>query len=134
MRQNTEGELDNSRSIIEEYTVNKNNMLKLKDALLNIDIERGNSFKLSTSNEEENIEENDLNKKEENNKSPDEPSNENNDNTKEELISTDYMYDDDPLEQDETLLDGWERETPLALIGNKEKFERMNLLYDFISH
>ncbi len=97
----------NDRSFIEEHTVNTNNIMKIQDAMKDMEFE-------DTPNGENYFN----NKSDESDKEikPEEI----------EIINRNYMYDHF---EDDTYLDGWENDSAL---GNFSTKNNLNRIYDFI--
>ena len=103
----------NERSFIEEHTGNTNNILKIQDAINDMEFEDtpdGDNYFSHKSEKRENSD------KEEEEIQPEEI----------ELIDGNYIYDH---LYDDTYLDGWENDSAL---GNFNKNNNLNRIYDFI--
>lgn len=141
----------NDISIIEQCTENKHNITRqLQDALKKIDFDKQNSG-LGSSFKSLNRKDSNVKSEGENNTNADEneyfgierktgvqSKGENKENQvespEEELIDTNYMYDEDNKEDDnQNFLDGWENEIPLEEYNFRNK-SKINLLYDFMNH
>jgi hypothetical protein len=132
----------NEKSIIEEHTINKNNIMKIQDAFkdfgddtpekdyFNVD-ENGDEIIEMVNKSHDNIE--NIQSKEHIKKSLSSEEIVNTYTPTEEdeiedegLIDKNYVYDDN---QDETLLDGWDDDIPLAELN---KHSRVQSLINFI--
>jgi WD40 repeat protein len=114
----------NEKNFIEEYTCNTNNLMKIQDAIkdLNFNDVEGDYVHVSPRGEQSTqfsqSNRNSIRKKSSIDKTE----------TTEELIDTSYIYQEG-LEQDDTSLDGWENDAAMGLYTKRNGFSQ---LYDFI--
>jgi len=114
----------NDKNFIEEFTCNTNNLMKIQDAIKDLNFNDGEADYLNDSpTGEKNTQFSQSNRNSIRKKNSVDAM-----QTTEELIDNDYIYQE-VMDQDDTSLDGWENETSIGLNSKTNGFER---LYNFI--